>query len=355
MLFLPVLLNNFTMTPWKFIQLFLIPLAVVSGNYLGGWFNYILPVICFVIRPLLSLGNRHRSEDLHDDHDIPSSAAYRYVALSFVPVLLGVTVLSLLRIVHSPFNMIEFTGLVLSTGTMNGIIGFTLAHEFIHRPNITEKIAGHVLLLQNSYLHYSIEHIGGHHVYACTSKDPHTARLNESFYRFLPRAICGTFINACEIEKKRLTRKGYSVAGIHNRILMFAILQLTVAVIAILFAGWSAFLFLLLQSGLAICLLHVTNYLQHYGLMRMETGPGQYEKVNTHHAWSSPGSGKDFSLFQLENHADHHIHPNRRYEELVKHEESPVQPTGYSGMLLLALIPPLWFQAMNKRVNDFTS
>ena len=132
---------------------------------------------------------------------------------------------------------------------------------------------------------------------------------------------------------------------------MFTILQLSAAVIAILFAGWPAFLFLILQSVVAICLLHVTNYLQHYGLMRMETGPGQFEKVNIHHAWSSPGSGKDFSLFQLENHADHHMHPNRRYEELVKHEQSPVQPVGYSGMLMLALIPPLWFRIMNKRVN----
>ena len=344
------------MTPWKFLQLFLIPLAVLTGNYLGGWYNYILPVICFVIRPLFSLGIRHKRQALHEDeeHDIPSSKAYRYVALSFVPVLLGVTAVSFFRISSSPFNIVEFTGLVLSTGTMNGIIGFTLAHEFIHRLNIMDRIAGHLLLLQNNYMHYSIEHIGGHHLYACTSKDPHTARMNESFYRFLPRAISGTFINACEIEQKRLDRKRHSAIGIHNRILLFAIIQSIVTVTAIMFAGWPAFAFLLLQSGMAICLLHVTNYLQHYGLMRMEVKPGQYEKVNIHHAWSSPGNGKDFSLFQLENHADHHMHPNRRYEELVKHEESPIQPAGYSGMLLLALIPPLWFQIMNKRVTAFS-
>ncbi len=338
------------MTPSKFLQLFLIPIVVLAGAYLGGWYNFILPVTCYIIRPLFSLSIRNRAEDLDHDHDIPSSPAYRYVALSFVPVLLAVTAFSFFKMVDSPFNIIEFTGLVLSVGTMNGIIGFNLAHEFIHRTGIIERIAGHLLLLQNNYMHYSIEHIGGHHVYACTAKDPHTARLNESFYRFLPRAISGTFINACEIEKKRLARKKLPVFGFHNRILVFITIQLSVILIAVVFAGWQAFSFFVLQSIVAVCLLHVTNYLQHYGLMRQHTNHGQYEKVNLHHAWSSPGSAKDFLLFQLENHADHHMHPNRPYEELVKHEESPVQPTGYSGMIMLALIPPLWFQIMNKRI-----
>jgi alkane 1-monooxygenase len=345
---------NYDMKPWKFLQLLLLPLAVIVGNYLGGWYNYILPAICFVIRPLYSLSIRHSGEASHHEHEINPSPAYRYVALTFVPVLPAVTALSFFRISASPFNPVEFTGLVLSTGTMNGIIGFTLAHEFIHRFNITDRIAGHLLLLQNNYLHYSIEHIGGHHVYACTPKDPHTARLNESFYRFLPRAIFYTFINACEIEARRLNRKHYPVFGFQNKILLFIILQMTVAAIAIIVGGWVAFLFLLLQSLVAACLLHITNYLQHYGLMRNEIGPGQYEKVNPHHAWSSPDSGNGLSLFQLENHADHHIHPNRPYEQLTNHEESPVQPAGYSGMLMLALIPPLWFRIMNKRVNSFT-
>ncbi len=247
------------MTPWKFLQLLLIPFAVVAGIYLGGWYNFVLPVISFVIRPLYSLSIRHRGHSAHEEHDVPSSAAYRYVALAFVPVLLMVTVVSFWRISSSHFSAIEFTGLVLSTGTMNGIIGFTLAHEFIHRVSLIDRIAGHLLLLQNNYMHYSIEHIGGHHVYACTFKDPHTARLNESFYRFLPRAIRFTFINACGIEARRLKRKRYSIVGGHNRILRFIILQIIVALVAILFTSWPAFFFLLLQSMVAIGLLHITN------------------------------------------------------------------------------------------------
>ena len=32
-------------------------------------------------------------------------------------------------------------------------------------------------------------------------------------------------------------------------------------------------------------------------------------------------------------------------------EESPQMPTGYPGMMILSLVPPLWFALMNKRVR----
>ncbi len=343
------------MTPWKFLQLLVIPLAVLGGIYLGGWYNYILPAVCFIIRPLYSLTIRQREAEApvaHSASGYPSSL-YRYIALLFVPVLIAVTALSVYSISYNPFDIITFTGLGLSAGIMNGIIGFTLAHEFIHHFGPADRFAGHLLLLQNNYLHYNIEHIGGHHVYACTQKDPHTARLNESFYLFFPRAVVFTFINACEIEARRLKKNDYTFLSLHNRIFRYIFLQVFVAAVLVVIAGWPAFLFFLFQSVVAIMLLHITNYLQHYGLMRKEVQQGQYEKVNAHHAWNSPGRKDTLSLFQLENHADHHMHPHRPYEELLKHEDSPVLPAGYSGMILLALIPPVWFRIMNKRISSF--
>ena len=35
------------------------------------------------------------------------------------------------------------------------------------------------------------------------------------------------------------------------------------------------------------------------------------------------------------------MHPNRRYELLSRHDDSPEMPTGYSGMIVLALLPAL--------------
>ena len=157
---------------------------------------------------------------------------------------------------------------MLSLGIVNGVLGFTLAHEFIHRFSKTELLAGYLLLLQNNYLHYRIEHVWGHHVYACTSEDPHTARVGESIYAYLPRAISASYKNALKIEAKRLSSSGYRMPLMHNQILLFALLQITLMLLIFFTLGWQAFLFFLLQSIIAILILHIINYMQHYGLMR---------------------------------------------------------------------------------------
>jgi alkane 1-monooxygenase len=252
--------------------------------------------------------------------------------------------------VSKNISVTEFVGLAMSVGIVNGILGFTLAHEFIHRHSLLEKTAGQILLLQNNYPYYGIEHIGGHPIYACTPKDPHTARIDESFYQFLPRAIRLTFLNAWEIESRRLVRKKYQVVSRHNRMLQFILLQLLVYVTIILWAGVTSFLFFISQGLASILLLNITGYLQHYGLLRKEIAEGRFEKITAHHAWSSLQGKDGLNLFQVGKHADHHMYPSHTYEQLVHHDESPEQPTGYSGMIWLALVPPLWFRVMNKRI-----
>jgi alkane 1-monooxygenase len=58
-------------------------------------------------------------------------------------------------------------------------------------------------------------------------------------------------------------------------------------------------------------------------------------------------------LFELSRHSDHHYQASRKYQLLRHHEEAPQMPTGYPGMILLAMFPPLWFQVMHKRMTEF--
>ncbi|TPD54378.1 MAG: alkane 1-monooxygenase, partial [Thalassolituus maritimus] len=50
---------------------------------------------------------------------------------------------------------------------------------------------------------------------------------------------------------------------------------------------------------------------------------------------------------------DHHANPKRRYQVLRHFDESPQLPSGYAGMVVLAVIPPLWFKVMNPRVEAY--
>ena len=342
------------MSPWIFLRFLFLPALVIAASLPGGWWNFSVPVICFVIHPLAGLLSKQKPS-LHNE-EVPhqqNSKAYRLVPLLFVPVLIAVTIWSVIKC--RDCSAIEFAGLALSIGLVNGILGFTLAHEFIHRRSWIEKTAGQLLLIQNNYPYYGIEHVGGHHLYACTPKDPHTARIGESFYQFLPRAIRLTFLNAWEIESQRLLRKKLQAVSMHNRFLLFVLLQLFVYAIIFVWGGWTAFLFFILQGVVSILLLNSTGYLQHYGLLRKEIAEGHFEKIAAQHAWTAQQGNDGLNLFQVGKHADHHIHPSHTYEQLVHHHDSPEQPAGYSGMIWLALVPPLWFRIMNKRILLLTN
>ncbi len=181
-------------------------------------------------------------------------------------------------------------------------------------------------------MHYGIEHVWGHHVYACTPQDPHTACMGEPLYFYLFRAIKGTYKNAWKIEAKKLQRGFHKFAFIHSRMLLFGVLQMSLVATIFFTYGTSSLLFFLLQNAVAIALLHIINYLQHYGLMRKTNASGGYERLAAHHAWNTSRYNKSINLFQLESHADHHMHPSRTFDKLSHHPGSPAHPAGYSFM-----------------------
>ena len=57
------------------------------------------------------------------------------------------------------------------------------------------------------------------------------------------------------------------------------------------------------------------------------------------HSWNSNNIATNVLLYHLQRHSDHHANPTRRYQTLRDFEESPVLPTGYAGMIVLAMVP----------------
>ena len=115
--------------------------------------------------------------------------------------------------------------------------------------------------------------------------------------------------------------------------------------------GIGALLFFLAQSAVAIAFLETINYIEHYGLERRLVRPGVYERVTPLHSWNAAHRLTNALLFNLQRHSDHHVWPARPYYKLRNHPDSPQLPTGYAGMALLAMFPPLWRRVMNPRVQ----
>ncbi len=105
-------------------------------------------------------------------------------------------------------------------------------------------------------------------------------------------------------------------------------------------------------SIIGILLLESVNYIEHYGLLREQSETGRYEKVKRTHSWNSDHVIGKLMLFNLSRHSDHHYNGSKHYQLLKSLPESPQMPTGYPGMVILALIPPLWFSVMNTKLKE---
>jgi alkane 1-monooxygenase len=248
-------------------------------------------------------------------------------------------------------TLLEAIGLALAVGTCTGAVGITLAHELIHRRHRAERLLGEALLVSVTYHHFTVEHVDGHHRRVATPHDPVSAPLGRSVYRALPRAIGGSFVSAWRLEGARLARRGRPFWSLRNRVLAGVLAEIALyGAIGAVFGGWAA-LFMAGQSLYAVIELEFVNYIEHYGLERRETAPGVYEPVAARHSWDSDRRLNAWLLFNLPRHADHHLHPGRRYEELVLLGAAPRLPSGYAGSTLLALVPPLWFRMVDPRAR----
>eukprot|EP01126_Amoeba_proteus_P009526 TRINITY_DN1360_c0_g1_i6.p1 TRINITY_DN1360_c0_g1~~TRINITY_DN1360_c0_g1_i6.p1 ORF type:complete len:287 (+),score=43.57 TRINITY_DN1360_c0_g1_i6:616-1476(+) len=252
-------------------------------------------------------------------------------------------------------SITDFVLFATSVGFVTGILGINISHELIHKFGI-EVYLGKVLLATVCYGHWFTEHLWGHHKEVSTPNDPATARFGESFYMFWPRSVIGSFRSAWAIEKQRAKQGNYNLWSLQNTTVEIGITSVIIILSTLFVFGLKAVLFFLIQSVVAFSLLEIVNYIEHYGLVRKpkqsSDGMITYEAVTPLHSWNANARITNYFLFKLQRHSDHHANASRRYQILRSFEESPQMPTGYGGMLLLALFPYLWFYVMDKRVKD---
>ena len=240
-------------------------------------------------------------------------------------------------------------GLALTEAMVSGI-AINTAHELGHKRDRLERWLSKIALAQSGYGHFFVEHNRSHHVRVATPEDPASARMGESFWAFLPRTVRGSVSSAWELEKEWLARHRRSVWSIHNNV------PNAWAMTVALFAGLTALFgvrilpYLLIQMLVGFPLLEVVNYLEHYGLRRQTRPDGRYERTRPEHSWNSNNVASNVLLYHLQRHSDHHANPTRRFQALRHFDEAPQLPTGYAGMIVLALIPPVWYRVMDRRL-----
>ncbi|MFF8381458.1 alkane 1-monooxygenase [Streptomyces sp. NPDC015661] len=274
---------------------------------------------------------------------------YRWCTYLYLPLQYAGLVLGCWLITRGDLALLDRIGLTCTLGGVAGI-AINTAHELGHKTEALERRLSRIALAQTWYGHFYVEHNHGHHIRVATPEDPASARLGESFWRFLPRTVLGSLTSAWRLEKRRLARRGRSVWSPRNTVLgSWALSFALFAGLALAF-GPGVLPYLAGQAVFGFCLLEVINYTEHYGLKRQLTASGRYERCAPRHSWNSDNVASNVFLYHLQRHSDHHAHPTRRYQSLRHFDEAPEMPTGYAGMIVLAYVPPLWRRVMDPRV-----
>lgn len=336
----------------KYLAAFSIPTVALFGLFFQNYWVWATPIFAFVCIPVLELIFPVDTSNLDDDtvESKVKNKVFDWLLYLNLPIVFGIVIYGLYLVSATPLETYEFIGLVFSVGIVLGVNGINVAHELGHRQKTNERFLGKALLLPSFYMHFYIEHNYGHHLNAATPEDPATAKYNQSVYSFWITSTIRQYFSAWRIQNRLLKNAGNSFWSFKNDMLWYTILQLTYLAIVVLSFGTTALLFAVASGIVGFVLLETVNYIEHYGLMRLQTKSGRYERVKEVHSWNSNHVIGRIVLYELTRHSDHHFKSSKKYQVLDCHEESPQMPFGYPTSMVLSMIPPLWFKIMNKRV-----
>lgn len=337
---------------------YLLPTLTYVGavrSFTGTGIEVWLPLAyAFVAIPLLELCIRPSAANLSEAEEAIAKAdpLYDWLLYFIVPLQYGALVLFLHSLSDAQATTADLAGRTLVMGLLCGTFGINVGHELGHRVQPLEQTLARMLLLTSLYMHFFIEHNKGHHKRVATPDDPSSARYGEPIYRFYFRSIGQGLQSAWVIAVRDAARRGYPAWSLHNELLRYLLLQVGFVTLVGLVWGVPGLLHFLGAAAMGIFLLETVNYIEHYGLSRKPTGAGTWERAQPQHSWNSNHVIGRVMLFELSRHSDHHYLASRKYQVLRHHEGAPQMPTGYPGMMLLALVPPAWFAVMHPRIRQ---
>ena len=341
----------------KYFFVYISPIVVLLSLYFKGIYSYLAPAYVFLLIPFIELFFKGTNKNLTklEEDIIKNDPIYDYIIWTLVPFQVFLVIFFLISINQPDLLWWEQLGMIISLGISCGALGINAAHELGHRNTKHEQWMSKILLATSLYMHFFIEHNRGHHKNVSTDEDPASSRYGESLYAFYFRSVIYSWQSAWHLETERLKKANQQFWSIHNEMLMYQVIQLSILVSILFIFNWKVLIFFIAAAIIGFLLLETVNYIEHYGLKRKKIGDAYYEKVLPIHSWNSNHSLGRILLLELTRHSDHHYMASRKYQILRHFDESPQMPTGYPGMILLAFIPPIWFYVMHKQIEKYKS
>lgn len=337
----------------KYLLAYTVPLAALIGFWYQGIWSYTAVIYAFGLIPLIE-SMVQPSSGTYTEEQKANRLADRFFDVMLylnIPIVFGMLYYGIRTLVYTDLELYETIGLVISLGIVIGTNGINVAHELGHRQTAWERMLSKLLLIPSLNMHFYMEHNFGHHIHVATLEDPATAKKGQVVYSFWVTSILGQYVSAWRIQLKQLQIHKRSFFSIYNDMLFYVLIQLAYLAAAYWVFGTMGLWFVFITAVVSLLLLETINYIEHYGLLRNKI-EGRYERVRTAHSWNSNHVIGRMVLYELTRHSDHHYRTSKKYQVLENKPESPQLPFGYTTSMVLAMVPPLWFSIMNKRIPE---
>lgn len=240
------------------------------------------------------------------------------------------------------------TGRILcffAAGFWFGQVVHPAAHELIHRADHRLHRLGTALYTSLLFGQHASAHRLVHHRHVASAEDPNTARAGEGFYRFAWRAWRGSFTQGWRAETALRARS--TTRSPHPYALYFLGSLLCLALGWAIAGPWGAATWAALALHAQTQIL-LSDYVQHYGLVRARLPDGRLEPVGPRHSWNTAHWFSSAMLLNAPRHSDHHAHPARPFPalRLPGADAAPRLPWPLPLAGAIALVPRLWHPAL---------
>jgi alkane 1-monooxygenase len=340
--------------------------AGIAAVFIGGW-----PI--WVVVGAILLAGAPADEAIGDDYARFGEGQRRFFDTNIyatLPLLALLTVALLYRTVivcQSGFGfaavgtiaapglspdwrgLIDLAGAVVLTGYAYALYGATVGHELVHRTGVpAAQWSARALFAFTFNTAFTVFHIYGHHRQVGTPNDPATAKRGEYILAFVVRTTFGQFMDAFEYEAARLRRRGLYPFGLRNRAVSGQLYSVALIAGAGIGTGWPGVVAFVAAGVIGRIFHEFVNYVQHYGLVRVEGAP-----IEQRHSWDSYRLLSNALQYNLPRHADHHMFASKPFWQLSEAPNAPMLPHGYQTMVFVALVPSLWRRAIGPLLADW--
>jgi alkane 1-monooxygenase len=246
------------------------------------------------------------------------------------------------RIAEGNLGLINSVGAIISVSFLTALAGLPTAHEFMHRKHPLEIFASSLYLTLVGLPMNDLYHVHGHHPLVGTLEDSDTPRRGQTVYGFVYSSLFHGTLIAYGIEKARLAKLGHGPLWWRGRVLQALLSVIVWVSIFCYLAGPMGIVYLVATEAVTLLVLGGFNYTQHYGIVRAPGSP-----ILPHHSWNHLNTFSRAITFEISNHSEHHLDPDKFYELLKTYPEAPQMPS-IVLCFLASFIPPLWEKKIAK-------